>query len=102
MSRRYSQEQYRRLRESFDELQIQDQALFLVEAAVSTLARGIEQAGETLADEVGDVFRGGRRSERRGRSSNAANPSTSERQAPHRRHKPETESDPTDDSQTAA
>lgn len=87
MSVRDSQERYRDLRESFDELQIQDKALFLVEAAVSTLARGIEQAGETLADEMGDLFRseeGGRRS----RPSSAASPSTSERQAPHRRQKP--------------
>lgn len=88
MSDPTSRERYRNLRESFDELQIQDKALFLVEAAVSTVARGLEQAGETLAGEMEDLFSGGRARRHRERSPGAARPATSEKQAPHRRQKP--------------
>ena len=88
MSVHDSQERYRNLRESFDELQIQDKALFLVEATVSTRARGIEQAGQTLADEMGDVFRSEEARHHERRSPDAARPPSSERQAPHPRQKP--------------
>jgi hypothetical protein len=43
---------YRRIRDDFDGLDLEHQATFLVDATVSLLARGIETAARTLADEV--------------------------------------------------
>lgn len=50
-------EQYKRIRMEFEDLQIEDKALFLLEATVATVARGIEQAGKGLADEIDKAFR---------------------------------------------
>lgn len=47
---------YKRTREAFDDLKIEDKALFLVEAAVSTVARAVEHAGRVLAHELDAVF----------------------------------------------
>jgi hypothetical protein len=44
-------EQYKRVRLEFEDLEIEDKALFLLEATVSTVARGIEQIGRGFADE---------------------------------------------------
>lgn len=44
-------EQYKRVRTDFEDLEIEDKALFLLEATVSTVARGIERIGRGLADE---------------------------------------------------
>lgn len=49
-------EQYRHVRDAFDTLNIEDKALFLVEAAASTVARGLEEAGRKLGDELNRVF----------------------------------------------
>lgn len=50
-------EQYKRVRNEFEDLQIEDKALFLLEAMVSTVARGVEQAGKGFADEIDKAFR---------------------------------------------
>jgi hypothetical protein len=44
-------EQYKRVRTDFEDLEIEDKALFLLEATVSTVARGIEQIGRGFAEE---------------------------------------------------
>lgn len=49
-------EQYTRTRTEFDHLAIEDKALFLIEATVSTLARGLEEAGQVLANELDRWF----------------------------------------------
>jgi hypothetical protein len=48
---------YQRTRAEFDELAIEDKAVFLVEATVSTIARGVEEAGRKLAEELDTLFR---------------------------------------------
>lgn len=50
-------EQYKRVRTDFEDLTIEDKALFLLEATVSTVARGIEQIGREFAEEVDKVCR---------------------------------------------
>ncbi|MEX0747381.1 MAG: hypothetical protein WD275_05215 [Rhodothermales bacterium] len=52
------QEQYKRVRTDFEDLSIEDKALFILEATVSTLARGIEQFGRVVSDQVNDIFSG--------------------------------------------
>ena len=59
-------EQYRKVRTDFEDLEIEDKALFLLEATVSTIARGIEQFGRVVSDQINDAF--GKRSERRAES----------------------------------
>lgn len=55
--RKTRSEQYNRLRDDFDTLAVEDKALFLLEATVSTLVRGIESFGKALGDELEHVFR---------------------------------------------
>ncbi|GIV61630.1 hypothetical protein GQ464_001755 [Rhodocaloribacter litoris] len=43
------QDAYRQARAAFDELKLEDRALFLIEAAAATIGRGLEQAGLALA-----------------------------------------------------
>lgn len=54
---RETRESYRQARTAFDALNIEDKAVFLVEAVASTLARGLQSAGQTLADEIDRAFR---------------------------------------------
>lgn len=49
--------QFRRVREAFDDLRVEDQAVFLAEAAVGVVARGIEQAGHAVADALDELLR---------------------------------------------
>lgn len=51
-SARAGDDPYRRMRDDFDGLDLEHQATFLVDATVSLLAKGIESAARTLADEV--------------------------------------------------
>lgn len=44
-------EQYKRVRTDFEDLEIEDKALFLLEATVSTVGRGIERIGRGFAEE---------------------------------------------------
>lgn len=50
-------EQYRRVRDAFDDLKVEDQAVFLAEAAVGVVARGIEQAGHAVAEALDELLR---------------------------------------------
>ena len=47
---------YDHVRDDFNRLRFEEQASFLVEAAVSVAARGIETVGRTLASELEDLF----------------------------------------------
>ncbi len=68
-------EQYKRIRMEFEDLEIEDKALFLLEATVSTVARGIEQVGKGFADEVDKAFRSAaRQKEEEGAKQNGAPP----------------------------
>lgn len=49
--------EYDEARRAFEPLRIEEKAIFLVEAAITTLARGLDQAGQTLADELDRAFR---------------------------------------------
>lgn len=47
---------FREARHAFDQLDVEDKAVFLVEATLSTVARGIEEVGRVLADELDTLF----------------------------------------------
>lgn len=49
-------ERYHETRRQFDELRLEDKAVFLLEATVSTLGRGLEQAGRVLGDALENAF----------------------------------------------
>ena len=71
---------YDEARRQFDELDIEEQASFLVEATASTLARGVLQVGTMLADEIENVLRGTRPgSDSRRQGPGPAEPETSQR-----------------------
>lgn len=57
MTKQPHSEQYERARGAFDELGIEDRAVFLIEAVVTTMAEGVEKAGRVLADELDGLFR---------------------------------------------
>lgn len=76
---------YDEARSSFDDLDVEERARFLVEATASTLAHGLLRAGETLAEGLEDAIRQARsRTARadRPRGSRAAEPETAQRQTP--------------------
>lgn len=77
-------ESYDRMRSDFEELEVEKQAQFLIEASASTLAKGIEQVGQVLADGLGDVMHradpSSTTSDKAGPG--AAEPETAQRQAP--------------------
>lgn len=82
---RDSHSHYDEARRNFDDLDVEERARFLVEATASTVAHGLLQAGEALADGLEDAIRQARRrsarqSEERG--AGAAEPETAQRQAP--------------------
>lgn len=76
---------YKEARRQFDELDAEDRARFLLEASLSTIAKGLEWAGQELADSleetIGNTYR--RSSESTGRETpGAAEPETSQHQTP--------------------
>ena len=76
---------YDEARRTFDDLDVEDRARFLVEATASTLAHGLLRAGEVLADGLEDAIRQARKQSRRSTGSEgpgAAEPETAQRQAP--------------------
>ena len=82
-----SRDHYERTRRDFEEMSFEQQASFLVESTASALARGLEHAGRSLADELERLFRKGRKpSSERNRngepSPGPAEPETSQRSAP--------------------
>jgi hypothetical protein len=77
--------QYEQTRRRFDELDVEAQSRFLVEAAASTLARGVVQAGEALAEGLEDALRRARRQGPAASSDprpGAAEPETAQRRQP--------------------
>ncbi len=80
-----SRAEYDEARRNFDDLDVEERARFLVEATASTLAHGLLQAGEALADGLEEAIRQTRKesappSGRRGPG--AAEPETAQRQSP--------------------
>jgi hypothetical protein len=49
--------EYERVRQAFEDLGVEDKAVFLLEATVTTIARTVETAGRLLADEIDRLFR---------------------------------------------
>jgi hypothetical protein len=49
-------ERFHEARRQFDELKLEDKAVFLLEATVTTLARGLEHAGKALGDAMERAF----------------------------------------------
>jgi len=76
------QSTYDRTRRRFDELPPEDQARFLVEATASSLARGVEQVGQLLAEGIGRTVRRARRRSKKSPSGRAAEPETAQRRRP--------------------
>lgn len=74
---------YEQTRRRFDDLEVEQQAQFLIEASASALAKGVEQAGKMLADGLRDAMHRTPRSSRASESGpGAAEPETAQRQAP--------------------
>lgn len=78
--------EYDEARRSFDELEMEEQTRFLVEAAASTMATGLRQAGEALADGLEEVVRQARShraaTDEQTKRPGAAEPETSQRKEP--------------------
>lgn len=49
-------QKYHRVRSDFDDLKTEDKVVFLLEATVSTVARGIDELGRAVSDELGKAF----------------------------------------------
>ena len=74
---------YDQARRQFAELDIEEQASFLVEATASTLARGVLQVGAVLAGEIEAFLQGARPAAGpRGDGPGPAEPETSQRRTP--------------------
>ncbi len=50
-------EQYKRVRDNFEELPFEEKASFLLEAVFATVTRGIERAGKVVSEELETVFK---------------------------------------------
>ena len=85
-SRKKRDDEYRRTRDSFSDMPIEDQATFLVEATASLLARGVEEVGRVVADGVDDLFQGSSRRKQRssgkGSGPGPAEPETAQQRRP--------------------
>lgn len=75
-SRKKRDEDYQRTRDTFNDMKLEDQATFLVEATATLLARGIEEAGRVMADGIDEIFRP--RTARKQRSSASEGPGPAE------------------------
>lgn len=77
-------EEYDQTRKGFDQLNLEDQATFWVEATASLLARGVQEAGRSIAREM-DHFFGGRQRPHRSEDAGGpgpAEPETAQQRAP--------------------
>ncbi len=54
-------ETYNQARDEFDRMDLEDQATFWVEATASLVARGVQEAGRSIACELDHFFAGARR-----------------------------------------
>lgn len=52
-----NREQFDKTRHEFEQLRTEEKAVFLVEAVASTLARGVEQVGKVVVEEIDRVFK---------------------------------------------
>lgn len=79
-----SDDAYDDTRRRFEEMEVEQQAQFLIEASASALATGIERAGQVLADGLQDVVRRSQRSSCASEESGpgAAEPETAQRRTP--------------------
>ncbi len=50
-------EEYKRVRDNFEELPFEEKASFLLEAVFATVTRGIERAGKVVSEELETVFK---------------------------------------------
>lgn len=78
MSTESERTRYENARRSFEELEVEEQASFVVEAATATVAKGLLRAGETLAEGLEDVIREARQSHADKASSTGPNGAESE------------------------
>ncbi len=58
-------EQYREARRQFDDMRLEDKAVFLLESTVSTLARGLEEVSKVVADSLEKTFEAAERERER-------------------------------------
>lgn len=77
--RHHDDDRFRQAREAFDDMDLQNQASFLLEAAARTVASGAETLGRRLGDEIDRMFERGPDAEdrRRGGRPGPAEPETS-------------------------
>jgi hypothetical protein len=72
-------------RRRYDELDMEEQARFLVEATATTVARGLVHAGKTVAEGLEEVIREARQTEARSGGAGepgAAEPETAQQRSP--------------------
>lgn len=81
----HPRDRYDEARQRFDELEVEAQVSFLVDATASTLAQGIERIGHAVAEGLEDVVRQAkhrtRPSAETGQQSGAAEPETAQQRA---------------------
>lgn len=79
-----SDDHYEQTRRNFDELESEERVRFLLEASVSTIAKGLEQAGQILSDSLEQAMQSHQSSRASGSSNRpgAAEPETAQRQTP--------------------
>lgn len=73
-------ENYQRVRSDFDELNSEEKVVFLLEAAVTTLARGIDAFGRSVSDELNNAF--SKRSDKKSRKKDSEGASSESETAP--------------------
>lgn len=73
-------ENYQRVRSDFDELNSEEKVVFLLEATVTTLARGIDAFGRAVSDELNDAF--SKRSDKKSRKKGSEDASSESETAP--------------------
>lgn len=77
---------YRRTRDAFNEMDMERQASFLVEATAAVIARSVEEAGRVVARGIGELFhpRSGAPSSSHDRPGpGPAEPETAQQRRPH-------------------
>lgn len=77
-------EDYEQARSRFDRMNLEDQATFWVETTASLLARGVQEAGRSIAREMDHFFSGFQRRKERTQSGGPgpAEPETAQQRAP--------------------
>ena len=75
-------EQYKSVRDKFDDLPLEEKASFLVEAMFSTITRGIEYAGAAFSEELNSIFEQAREAAERAKEQHEASGPASNNGAP--------------------